>query len=246
MNIDLYLKQAQRLVIRNSPVILTSFAVAGVISSVVLAVKATPKAIKILEEHQDKSIFGKAAKVWHLYIPALSISAVTIGCIVGSHSVSTRRHAALASAYSVATKAFEEYQEQVVEELGDKETKIRDAVARNRVEQNPPNMKEVFMTEGGEVLFLEAWTNRYFKSDMESVRRAMNDFNFLLNNDFYASLNRFFQLLGIPSTMYGDDVGWNSDTPLELIFSTQLSDDGRPCVFICYETPPRTLYDRVN
>jgi len=65
-------------------------------------------------------------------------------------------------------------------------------------------------------------------------------------NDFYASLSDFYDLIGLPTTSFSDEVGWNSDRLLELQFSTVLSDDGRPCISIDFRTVPIRDYYKVQ
>ena len=93
------------LISKNSPHILTGIACAGVISTVVLAVKNTPQALAIIEEeerYRERKNIQSATKVekvkltWKCYAPATVMGVVTIGCILGANTVHTRRNAALA------------------------------------------------------------------------------------------------------------------------------------------------------
>ena len=91
---------------KNSPHILTGIGCAGVVSTAVLAVKATPKATIILEKEeeyrerkrlQSLTKMEKVKLTWKCYIPAVVMGATTIGCIIGANTVNMRRNAALAS-----------------------------------------------------------------------------------------------------------------------------------------------------
>ena len=97
-------KGVKKVVSDNSPSILTSVAVAGVLSTAMFVGRATIKAHeKYLEEldHYDyydnpKDRYKAILKdTWKFYIPAASIGAATISCIIGANSISTRRNAAL-------------------------------------------------------------------------------------------------------------------------------------------------------
>ena len=157
------------------------------------------------------------------------------------------RAAAVAAAYTISEKAFSEYKEKVVERLGTpKEQKIRDEVAQDRVTKNPPNERETIITGGGEVLCYEAFTGRYFKSDMETLKKAQNDLNYVMLNDGYASLSDFYNKIDLPTTSYSDEIGWTSDKLLELNFSTVLSDDGRPCISIDFMAAPVRDYYKLH
>ena len=56
--------------------------------------------------------------------------------------------------------------------------------------------------------------------------------------EMYVSLNEFYMELGLPTTDIGDEVGWSVDTMIEPDFSTQITDDGRPCVVLSYLAAP--------
>jgi hypothetical protein len=61
----------------------------------------------------------------------------------------------------------------------------------------------------------------------------------------YVSLNDFYYEIGLRSTAMGDDLGWNIDKGLiELGFSTQLSEDGSPCLVVDYQVAPMYNYGR--
>ena len=75
---------------RSSPTILSCVAVIGTVTASVMAVKATPKAMKILEEaEKDKGeeltkceVVIKAAPV---YIPSIGIGLASVMCIFGAN-----------------------------------------------------------------------------------------------------------------------------------------------------------------
>ena len=53
-NVNKYFKMATRMIKKRSPEILTGFGIAGMITTTVLAVKATPKALKLIEEAEKE------------------------------------------------------------------------------------------------------------------------------------------------------------------------------------------------
>jgi len=250
-------KHLEKLVIDNSPTILTGIAVAGTVATAVLTGKATFQAAKILDEEvasweQEVMPIKEQAKilvpkVWRLYIPPAITGVLTIVSIVGVNSIGNRRAAAIAAAYSVSEKAFEEYRAKVAEKLGEpKERAVRDELAQDRVDQNPVSTREVIVAGAGEVLCYEAFTGRYFKSSMEELKKAQNDLNYKVLNDYYASLSDFYDLIGLPRTDYSDEVGWNCNKQMELEFSTTLADDGRPCISISFAVHPIRDYFRLS
>lgn len=242
-------KQAEKLVADNSPLILTAIGVTGAITTAVLASKASFKAarilddeehnIEMLEEEPPLSLRDKVDLTWKFYIPAVSTGLLTVVCIVGSNRIGTRRAAAMAAAYSLSEKAFVEYKDKVVDKIGTtKEQKVRAEIAQDKVDANPVVSREVIMTDGGDVLCYDTITGRYFESSVETLRKAQNDINEQILSSMYATLHEFYNLIGLESTLYSSEVGWNVDNLLKLEFSTVLSKEGRPCLAIGYHSYP--------
>lgn len=177
----------------------------------------------------------KIEMVWKLYIPTALAGSASIAAIIAGAKSSGRRTAAAVAAYSLTEKAFTEYKEKVVEQIGaNKEQKIHDEIVKDHIEKNPPTSKEVLILGKDQVLCCELLTHRYFKSDMESLRRAQNDLNSTLISQTYAPLNEFYDILDLPYTSMSSNVGWESDKLMELRFTTIMSEDGTPCLAFEY------------
>jgi hypothetical protein len=252
MSIAGFAGAARKLVIDNAPTILTAVAVMGVATTAVMAVKATPRAIKILEVAETRSQViltpqEKLRLIAPCYIPASVVGIMTMACIVGVNSVHMKRQAALISAYTLVENNFQKYQAKITEQLGaKKEQKVRDEVAQDQVTQNPANSKEIIVTGNGDVLFMDSLSNRYFKSTYEKVKRAENELNYKLRNEMYASLNDLYDMLEIPHSDLGEDLGWKSDELLDLHISGTISEDRQPCLVVNYSVKPIRNYWRVN
>ncbi len=256
MTLSKLAKQAEKLITDNSPLILTAIGVTGTITTAYLTGRASFKAAEIIAEAENESygfenrpldIKEKVNLTWKLYLPAIGVGSTTIVCIVGANRIGTRRAAAMAAAYSLSEKAFTEYKDKVAEKIGAiKETKIRDSIAQDKVDQKPVTQSQVIVTSGGEVLCFDVFSGRYFMSSMEALKKAQNDLNYQINNNYYASLSDFYDLLGLQRIPLSDDVGWNSDQLLELSFTTTMSDDQRPCLAINFHTVPVRNYFRLN
>lgn len=239
-------------IVDNAPTILTSLSAVGVVSTAVLAVKATPQAHRDIMDANSE--FGRPLEMsekfkltWHYYIPAAAVGIVTIGCIVSLHTTSQRRQAAMASVYSVTERAFREYRDKVEEQVGaTKEEAIRDSVAEDKVKANPPREEVVIITGDGEHLMYDELSGRYFKSNVEKVRQAQNTINAEVINDMYASLNDFYRLIGLPINGYGEEVGWSTDNMLDIHFSAQVSEDGQPAIVLMYDREPIRGYYKIN
>ena len=154
---------------KHSPEILTGIGIAGMLTAIVTSVRATPKALKLIEEKKKELQVNKLKTIdivkpsWKCYIPSAGISVVSISCIIGASAVNTRRNAALATAYSLSESALKLYKEKVIETIGEKEEqKVRDAVSKEHVERRPIEKNEVVITERGNTLCLDVLSGRYF------------------------------------------------------------------------------------
>lgn len=248
-----YARVGSKLVADNAPTILSALAVAGVVSTTVFAVRATPEALRRIDDASrsygdDYVEYVKLAKLdvvkvaWKPYIPALIMGCGTMACIVGANSIGTRRSAALLSAVTLGDTAFKEYRAKVVETLGEaKEQHVRDEVMQERVNKNPVD-NEVILVGSGEVLCYDALSDRYFRSDHETIRRAQNDINSQILQEDYASLNEFYSKIGLRGTTLGEELGWRPEGLLEVRFTTTMSEDNRPCLAINYDNLPIRNY----
>ena len=224
----------------SSPEILTGLSIAGLGITAYMTGKAAVKASEILKYHDANSKKEldwktKFKLVWKTYLPAGISGAVTAGCIIGSSRASSHRTAAALSAYKLTEKAFTEYRAKVAEEIGkNKERKVRDEIAQDRVAEDVASSKQIVMWGFGDVACCEMYTHRFFKSDMESLRKAENKINRDVNNHLYVTLDEFYDIVGLPHTSESDRKGWDSETGLmELHFTTVLM-DATPCLAFDY------------
>lgn len=263
-NLSRIVKNIQFGLKKHSPEILTGFGIAGMITTTVLAVRATPKALILIEEEkrrQNNELLEEAKKsgnencarinklkpmelvrvTWMCYIPSAVTGALSVACLIGASSVNIRRNAALATAYSLSESALKEYQEKVIETIGEKkEQEIRDSIAKDKLRKDPVTNKEVIITGRGETLCYDTITSRYFKCDIEKLRKVENELNKRLLSEMYISLNEFYYEIGLRATNMGDDLGWNiGDGFINLEFSSQLAEDETPCLVIGYRIAPR-------
>ena len=140
-----------------------------------------------------------------------------------------------------------EYQQKVIDILGeDQANEIRDELAKDRVVKIDAadisgNNETVCSRPGGSWIY-DPITDRKWKSDLETVRAAMNDFNHDLIGGVYGTLNDWYYCLGVKGVSIGDDLGWCSDKLLDIRFSAMVLDNGEPAIVLDYETLPNTKY----
>ena len=239
---------------KHSPEILTGVGIAGMITTTFLAVKATPKALQLIDdvkagENKDKLTPVETIKAtWKCYIPAATTCIVSTACLIGASSVSSRRNAALATAYKLSETAYNEYREKVIETVGEKkEEAVKDALNKDRINKNPVSKNEVIITGKGSTLCYDYLSSRYFESDIDRIKRAENTLNKRMLHEITGcvSLNEFYDEIGLDPTPLGENMGWNAmNGTIDIHFGSQIADDGRPCIVIDHNVEPRYNYDK--
>lgn len=250
-NLATIAKDIRKFASKRSPEILTGIGIAGMITTTILAVRATPKALKLIEEQKEEesvdelSSFEVVKAAWKPYIPAMVTCIASTACLIGASSVNTKRNAALATAYKLSETALSEYRDKVVETIGEKKERIvRDKVAEERVKKNPVSKNEVIVTGNGKTLCFDPISGRYFMCSIETIKKAENTLNKQMLHDIsgYVSLNEFYDELGLDHTSVGNDLGWNTNQLIDIDFSSQLNDNGEPSVVLDYLVAPKCDY----
>lgn len=253
MKVKQLFKVAKGFTKKHSPEILTGLGVAGMITTTVLAVKATPKALMLIEDAEyekgdNLTTIETVKTVWKPYIPAAITGVASITCIIGASSVNAKRNAALATAYSISQTALSEYKEKVVETIGEKKEKdIRTKIAQDKVNKKPVSNTEVIVTEKGNTLFYEPLSDRYFKSDIETIKRIVNELNKrMIGGEQYISLSEFYIEIGLKPTLISDRIGWSINRDIiEIDYPAIKADDGQPCLSLDYLIQPEYDFNRL-
>lgn len=253
--INNFIKNTKSFLGKHSPEILTGIGVAGMITSTVLAVKATPKALVLLEEArtnedgtlEDKLTIVETVKVaWKPYAPAIAVGIASISCIIGASRVNYKRNAALATAYALSERTLINYRDKVIETLGEKKEKeVRDKISQDEIDKKPISSSQVIITPKGNTLFMDSITGRYFRSDLDSIKKAVIELNMEISHQNYISLNEFYSNIGLDRISNGDNLGWNIDNGyVEIDYSTCLADNDEPCIVIDYISQPKYDFDK--
>lgn len=248
MNIDQLVRKSEIFLKRNSSTILTCVGAVGVVATSVLAVKATPKAIELLEDAKEEKggeltkleVMKVAAPV---YIPAALVGASTIACIFGANILNKRQQASLISAYALVDNSYKEYRSKVEEIYGEEaEEHVRHEIIKDKyTEQHKADEKQ---------LFFDSFSMRYFRSTIEEVLKAEHTFSKMLVNFGYANLNEFYDMLGLDHTDYGYELGWSTASDqafygyswLDFEHEKVLLDDGLECTIISANQEPDAGY----
>ena len=259
-NMTALFKSVKMAVSEHSPEILTGIGIAGMVTTTILAVKATPKALDLIsdaeyekyDEDGNREALTKVEVVkaaWKAYIPAAITGGVSIACLIGASSANAKRNAALATAYNLTATAFNEFKEATIETVGEKkEQAIRNKVAEKQIAKDPVNQSTIIVTNKGTTRFFDSLTKSRFEHDIESIKKVVNELNRrMINGEDYISLNEFYYELGLDDAPFGDDIGWNVTRGLiEVDFSAQLDNDNIPCIVLNYIVVPKRGFNNFN
>ena len=166
-----------------SPTILTCLGAIGVVATSVLAIQATPKAVRkiradsCINHDGDPDAYTKTEafqSAWRCYIPASLVGMSTIACIFGANILNKHQQATITSAYALLSNTYQDYERKTKEIFGEEgHQKIIDAIAAERAddvyisspgicgsdslsfsERNPEDVR----------LFYDSFSERYFES----------------------------------------------------------------------------------
>lgn len=258
-----FLERAEVFTKKNSPVILAGMAIVGVISTAYLAYKAGPMAEKILEAHKKdmkdchpddkeakKAVVGETVKkLVPVVAPPIIMGTTTIACIIGSHSVSSRRIAALSAAYSLSESTVKNLNGKMEEMLGEKKARaIKDSIMKDKlkadanVDQKVLSDSQFVMPNDGTVLCKDLYSGRLFYSNAEKIKQAIAKCSYDIISDMYVSLNDFYDAIESPQLTripMGEDLGWNLDDvingKLPITLTALLTEDNKPCLCVDYD-----------
>ena len=247
------LKKGGSFLSRHSPEILTVAGTGGVITSVIFAIRATPKALQLIE--QEKQATGKekltvietVRTAWKPYIMTAATTVLTIGCFVGAQAVNGVQKAALASLCATTKETLKAYQQEVVETIGaDKEKEIRDRLEQKKLEPTP--VKPLTMIGNGRQLF--SIHGYLFRATEREIVRAENRLNrrMYVGHEMYISLNDILDELDLPhDEISGDKLGLSIDDGVEMDIDSNfgLTEDGEVYRIIQFGTELHENYMRM-
>ena len=236
---------------RSSPTILTVLGIAGVVGTTVMAIKATPKAMKLIKAKKDELNTDKLTPTelvqttWKCYIPSALIGAGTIVCIIGIGVMDKRNQAALTSAYAMLNESYKQYRQAAKKVYGeDADNKIHAEMAKDaRVASYEWGYQVYNMDmdpESEQLLFYDLTSKKYFTTTMAAVLNAQYHVNRNLAVRGDCSLNEDLSFLGIDGVDKGDEMGWDISYMVEemdsywLDFDNQKTtlEDGLECITI--------------
>ena len=249
---DLLIK-SQKFFKRNSSTILTCVGAAGVVATTVTAVKATPKAMMLLETAKEEkgeelTKFETVKIAGPAYIPSAILGVSTLACIFGANVLSQRGQASLMSAYALADKSYKDFRKKANELYGeDAGDQIRSSIVKDKYEELP----EPIQLNDDKRLYYDYYSEQYFESTPYEVQKAEYEVNRALMMDDCVTINDWYKNLGLECLEHGDDFGWTTFANSDMYWQTWIDfhhekvvmDDGLECIIITFAQDPYTDYE---
>lgn len=231
---------------RNSATILTIVGAAGVVATSVMAVKATPKALRAIEEAKEEkgeelTRFETVVAATPAYIPAVVMGVTTIGCVVGANMLNKRQQASLVSAYALMDQSFKDYKKKAIELYGeDADTQIKGAIVKDKYGEREFDLEE------GKKLYYDMYSEQYFEATPFMVQRAEYELNRMNITEGYAFLNEWYANLDLEPLEHGWEFGWTPELNrerywedwIEFKHTTVAMDDGLEVMIVEFITEP--------
>lgn len=240
------LQVSQQFLRKNASTILTCIGSVGVVATSVMAVKATPKAMRLIEAKKEEK--GEKLTTWETietagmtYLPSIITGATTIACVFGANALNKRQQAALMSAYALLDNSYKEYKKKVLELYGENaDREVRNEIAKDKYEEEDIEVSD------NKRLFYDEFSERYFESTTEDVLRAEYNINRDLSEGGGVFLNEFYEHLGLETVDYGDYLGWSACELIETSWYCWIEfdhrkvvmDDGLECTIISMQFEP--------
>lgn len=248
---DKQLNNLARLAKKKAPTILTVLGITGFVSSTIMAVKVTPKAMEVLDEVEKelpeempagKKILCKAKAVAPLYAPSILMGLSAGYCVAKANKVNGERLGQVITACEVKDKVITEYQNKVIETIGEKkEREIRDEIAKDHVAQAPePTDSDILNVSTGTQLFLDSVTGQYFRSTRDDIYKAQIEFQRRLFIEGFMTHSEWLSFIdGVnDNSRLGSRIGYNAERGIDILLSVAEAPNGEPVTVIEYRTEP--------
>lgn len=240
-----FVHRSQLFLKRNSSTILTCVGAVGVVTTSVMAVKATPKAMALLDEaklEKGEELTKTEAIVvaGPAYIPSILVGASTIACIFGANILNKRQQAGLMSAYALLDNSYKEYKNKVKEMVGeDGHIEIHNAIAKDHFEDYDIDL------EPEKELFYDEFSGQYFQSTLKDVLNAEYTINRDIQLQGWATFGDFCEEVGIDYDD-GGALGWSESgnyarywqSWVDFVHTKTVLDDGLECTIITIWSEP--------
>lgn len=229
------------------PAICTASGIGLMITAIGLGISETPSAMDILQNEgitswEDAKIEPKTAiaSVVRAYWPMALTAACGVTLIILAQTSSQKRISALLTSYALSEQQLKDFKAAVAEKLKPNEIKECEAqAAQQNIERDNLDESQIIQTGGGQDLFKDGPSGRYFYSSYDAVIHAETMANRILSNDTWISQSEIYDCLELPPTTVSDLLGFDAQNgPMEFQIIPCQSWKNAPCFLIDYRLKP--------
>ena len=238
---------------KHAPAIFTGLGIAGMGATMYTVYKLAPKMNEKLAENPNATTWEKTKTVASVYWPSMLSFASSAGLILWSNRIQSKRVVAWASTAAFAQKELMNFQEAAVEKIGkDTVQEIRERVAERKAEETPTPQQDQVITMGylNKQLYVDEISGRKFFSNDQLLFNAQNELNGqMLRGMDSASVNQWWNAIGLESTSIGDQLGWSVSNgsgrliDIDTSFRGTDKETGMKYILLAYNNPPRFDYE---
>lgn len=183
-------------------------------------------------------------------VPTVMLAVGGTFCVVKGDKLNIDNGTAALAAYTLLERSDREYREKTREIVGEKkEKRIREEIAQDRVKNNPVSQNTVMVTGNGDSLCYDAYSDRYFKSSIDRMKRIETNLDGRMLDQGYqaltgfVSLNELYYELGMKGVEQGDLLGWNlKNGYIQMKHHAVITDDNQACIVMEFRDPEPRLY----
>lgn len=195
---------------RNASTILTCIGAAGMVGTVIMAVKAAPKAIEKMDEETKDIPYGELTKMdvikaeLPVYLPTIAVGTASLMCIFGANALNQKQQAMMVSAYAALERSYLDYRNRVQLLCGDTEAEFIDRTLEQQKQEAEDDMPP---WEGPQTFYIKLY-DKFFERTMEEIIQAEYHLNRIFILRGYATFNEFLDFLHLEHVEEGDVIGW--------------------------------------
>jgi len=204
-------------IIKSSPTIASILAAVGVGMTVYTTVKATKKAVRLIDKAEEEkgeelTPKEKVKVTYKQVIPVVISGGSTIFCIFASNYLNKKQQLALIGSYEVLRNYYKSYREKVIELYGEEaDIEVKKEIAKQYYDNNP----DVF-NESKRFIFFDDYTGRSIVLSKHEIYQIEDRINNLLWERNYISYADALKIMGMQLTPYEElwlsDYGWTLQT----------------------------------
>lgn len=231
----------------NKSNLLIGFGIGNMLMGTFLGVTYAPSAAEAIKEKKQELGVEKLAPmdtiktVGPYMAPCIAASVIGTGCILAGNQINLNNTSAAMAAYAISETTLREYREKTKEIVGEKKEKdIREAIAKDAITNHPVNNREIIITGKGDSLCYDTLSDRYFRSNIDTLKKIELRLNRRMLDEHFISLNELYLEMGLNPVELGDDLGWHIDKSyIDMKFSSHLTKDGDAAIVLDFDVAPK-------